>query len=147
MAVSQHKYTFDKNLLMRDAGSVTASRASQVASSAKEIDWGSTPGRVEGVIVIDVSACDATTGDEAYTLEVQLGTVSGFGSGSVFTAQCLKLGGMTFIATNTAVVTTGHFELPFFTEFNSVIYRYMRLYERIAGTTPSIDFVAFASKF
>jgi hypothetical protein len=135
-------YTYDNSLLMKDAGAVTASAGAQVAAAARVLDLGL--GAIEGTVVADVSAIDTVSADEKYEIEWQLSSSSTFAS-DVNVAAVLKLGdsGQTG---GSADNTTGRYELRVSNEFKGTTYRYARLYHRIAGTTPSINYAAFLGK-
>ncbi len=133
-------FTYDNALLMKDAGAVAASGNATVSAAAKILDLGA--GRVDGRVICDVSAIDTTTGDESYVLQVQGSNSSSFASGIVALAS-KQLGGATPTG-NSAATGTGRFEIPFSNEENGTQYRYLRVRYVIAGTTPSINFVAYA---
>jgi hypothetical protein len=141
--MSQQKtYTFDKDMQLADGGAITASAAAQVLGADKILDLGA--GRLDGVAVVDISAIDTVTGDEKYELELQHSNSATFASG-VVTGSTLKVGGTTAVPGNSAATGVGRFELPFCNELQGVIYRYLRLYRRIAGTTPSITNTAWVA--
>lgn len=138
--MSQVKHTYDVNLrLSNGEGAITASAAAQVASAALILDLGA--GRVDVRAITDVTALDVASGDEKYEFEFQLSSSASFatvdGIGGI-----LKLGDST---TNgqSADSVIGRYETMFTNEFNGTIYRYCRLYRRIAGTTPSITSTCF----
>lgn len=142
--MGQRAFTFDKNLQMKDAGAVTASAAAQVGGADKILDLGA--GRVEGTVVLDVSAIDIVTGDEKYEVEFQLSPDATFGTaGDIRCAHVVKLGDATVNGSG-ADSTTGRYEMPVVNEFNGTVYRYARLYTRAAGTTPSINYTGFLAK-
>ena len=143
MAKQQRAATYDHALLLRDAGAVTASAAAQVSAAAKVLDLGA--GRVAGVVMLDISAMDVTSGDEKYELEAQYSNDATFATG-VVVGQVAKLGDSTTTGSS-ADSTTGRYELPVVNEINGTRYRYMRLFQRIAGTTPSINFVGYLTKW
>lgn len=138
----QRGYTFDKDLQLKDAGAVTASAGAQVGGSAKIQDLGS--GRVEGAVVIDVLAISSGGADQKYELELQLSNDSGFASGIVV-AAVVKLGNAATTG-GSANSVAGRIEQWFTNEFQSTRYRYARMYHRIAGTTPSINYTAQIGK-
>lgn len=139
MASNQKAFTFDATLLLKDAGAVTASGNATVESVAKVLDLGAA--RVDARAVFDVSAIDTVTGDESYTLQIQGSNSSTFAS-SVVALASKQIGGATATG-NTAATGTGRYELAFSNEENGVTYRYLRLRYVIAGTTPSVNLVAF----
>jgi len=142
--MSQRQYTYDNNLALKDAGLVAASAAAQVAGAAKVVDLGA--GRVEGAVVIDVSAIETATGDEKYELELQLSNDAAFAAGNVV-AEVVKLGDSSTTGSS-ADSGTGRREMPFTNEVAGTIYRYARMYTRIAGTIATgINYTAFIGLF
>ena len=130
--------TFDLNLRMKDSYAVAADAAAQVASVDKILDIGS--GYVEGLVQIDVTAIDITTGDEFYNLRLQLSNSSSFAA-TVVTSVILPLGDST-VTGGSADTGLGRFELHFSNEFQGTLYRYARMYTDVGGTTPSITYTA-----
>jgi hypothetical protein len=140
MARNSKDSTYDHALLLKDAGAVTATGNASVASVARVLDLGA--GRVDGRVVLDVAAIDTVTGDESYVLQVQVSNSATFASGVVAVAS-KQLGGATPTG-NSAATPIGRYEIHFANEENGVLYRYARVRYVIAGTTPSINFVAYA---
>lgn len=144
MANQSHKYTFDKNLLLKDAGLVAASAAAQVSSADKILDLGA--GRVDGTVVVDWTACEVATGDESYHVELQFSNSATFASTNVV-GSCIKLGDSTVNFGSADTAATGRREIPFTNEIEGTIYRYMRVYTRVAGTVATgINYTAYAAK-
>lgn len=139
----QKTYTFDKNLQMKDSTAVTATGNAQVSAADKILNLGT--GRVDAVVVLDVSAIDTVTGDEKYEIEAQFSNSPSFASG-VVTGNTYKLGGTTAVPGNSAANGTGRYELAICNEIANVLYQYCRLVHRIAGTTPSITYTAYLAK-
>lgn len=139
-------YTYDNSLLFKDAGAITSSAAAQVSGSNKIIDTNNgasgAPSRFDAIMVIDVSAIDTTSANELYDIVVQLSNSATFASG-VVNRCALELG--TTRWGSSASDGTGRYELPFDNEFAENTYRYVRLYTGCAGTTPSINYKAFAA--
>lgn len=136
---------YDADLLLEDGGSAITSSA---AGSGGIIDLGG-PGRVNGVVVADVSAIDFATGDETYELMIQFSDDASF-TGDAKHTLSLPLGDARDGMANNK--ETGRRFIPFMNESNDddvadtlVSYRYMRLYVAVAGTTPSITLKAYAS--
>ena len=141
MARNQKDFTYDNSTLMKDAGLVAASAAATVASSAKQLDFGAA--RVDGRVIIDATAIEVDTGNEKYEIEVQVSNTSGFGAG-IFIAAMLKLGHSS-VSNESASTATGRREIAFTNEINGTVYRYARLYTRIAGTIATgINYSAYA---
>lgn len=132
---SQH--TYDADLLLKAAGLVAASAAAPLV-----IDLG--PGFVDANIVIDVSALEVATGDEIYDIVLEGSNVAALATDSVELAS-MKLGNNP--APADADTTTGRKVLPFRNEMNGTLYRYVRLYTRVAGTIATgINYSAFIAK-
>lgn len=141
--MGQRVYNFDAEMEFKDAGLVAASAAAQVDSADQIIDVG--VGRFEGVMVIDVTACEIASNDELYTVTVQGSSSATFASDiqnlamTDFGATAVRKGGA--IATS-----VGRYELPFCNEQDDIKYRYLRLYTTVAGSIATgINYSAFAS--
>lgn len=141
MANLYSRFTYDNSMKIRAAGeAITATETGSII-----LDLG--PGLMEGYLVADITAIDTTTGDEAYTLMLEVSPDAAFGTaGNIRVAAELRVGGATFTAPNGAADTAGRFAIPFRNERNGTIYRYARLYTLVAGTSPSITFSAFLGK-
>jgi hypothetical protein len=136
-------YTFDKELQLKDSYAVTSSAAAQVSSADKVLTFtGSAFTR--GDVVIDVTALDVASGDEKYTIELQLSDSATFASGVVVAAS-LPLGDSSTTG-NSADTTTGRFVLPATNRYQEYDYLYGRLYTRVAGTSPTITYSAYLGK-
>lgn len=135
-------YTFDKATEMKDAGAVTASAGAQVGGSAKILDLGA--GLMEGTAVLDVTALDVASADEKYEIEWQLSNDAAFATGIVV-AAVVKLGA-TAATGGSAATVIGRVAQLVANEFQGTIYRYARLFHRIGGTTPSINYKAFLAQ-
>jgi hypothetical protein len=159
MATQRRHFTYDPATEMKDAGAVTTSAAAEVESVAKVLDLGA--GRVDAIVVVDVTDIDTTTlvpgdpegdppttdegGDEKYEIEFQVSNSASFSTGNVC-AAVLKLGALTAGTGSSADSATGRYELHVTNEINHTRYRYARLYTRVAGAAPSIDYTAFLGK-
>ena len=141
MANIYSQFTYDNALLIRAVGAaITATETGSVI-----LDLGN--GFQCGNLVLDVTAMDVTTGDEAYSVMLEVSPDATFGTaGNIRVAAELRIGGATFTAPNGAADAVGRFVIPFRNERNGTIYRYARLYTLIAGTSPSITFSAFLAK-
>ena len=123
--------TYDNLLLLKDAGAVTASGAATVAAQARVLDLGL--GRFEARAIIDASAVDTADANETYRVAIQGSNDPAFGSGVV------ELGA-------TTVTGAGRSEARFTSQPNDVIYRYVRAFLTLTGTTPSINSVIYLVK-
>lgn len=135
-------FTFDASLQLKDAGAITADAAAQVAGSAKVLDLGAA--RIGGRVIVDVTAIDVASGDESYALRTQFSNSKTFASG-VIGGPALNFGHSSVLPGESASSAIGRYELPFTNEINGVIYQYMRMYTDVGGTTPSINYGAFAT--
>lgn len=96
---------------------------------------GTTNNRVDGTLVIDVSALEVDTGDELYTIIVQGGDTEAFDNEVANLAQ-LELGDATQLSGAGSHIDTppGRYELHFSNEQAGVLWRYLRVYAVVAGT-------------
>jgi hypothetical protein len=134
---------FDNATNMKDAGLVAASAAATVSAVAKILDLGT--GLMEGQVIVDIAAIEVATGDESYRIEVQLSNSSSFASGIVHSA-ILHVGDstVTFESADSAI---GRYIVPVRNAKNGVLYRYMRIYTRVAGTVATgVNYEAFFTK-
>jgi hypothetical protein len=140
MARNQKDFTYDHATLLKDAGLVATSAAATVASSARQLDLG--PARIDGRVIVDISAVEIDTGNEKYEIEAQVSNTSGFGAGIVITGL-LKLGHSS-VSNESASSGAGRRELHITNEVNGVTYRYLRLFTRVGGTVATgINYSAF----
>lgn len=142
--MSAKHYVFDADLQLKDAGLVASSAAATVSSAAAVLDLGG--GLVEGTVVIDATAIEVGTGNEEYEIEWQLSPDATFGTaGNIVCACVLKLGDSTVNGSG-ADSAAGRYLLRVHNEFAGTLYRYARLYTRIAGTIATgINYSAFLS--
>src|SRR5258708_13738257 len=70
MARQQKDFTFDGNMVLKDAGLVAASGAATVGGVAKVINLGGA-NRIDARAVINVSAIDVAGANELYTVLIQ----------------------------------------------------------------------------
>lgn len=143
MPRNQRDATYDHQLLLKDAGAVTADGVATVAAVARILDLGAA--RIEGRMIADVTAIDVVTGDESYLLRLQFSNSPTFASGVVGGA-IVQLGGATALVGESAASVIGRYEAAFANQVNGITYRYARLYVDVAGTTPSINFIAYLVK-
>lgn len=139
MPLNQKGFTFDAQHLLKDAGAVTSSAAAQVAAANRIIDLGDA--RVDARAIIDVSAIDVSSGDEVYTIEVQVSSSASFAS-DIAIAGLARLGHSSVSFESASTAAPNRREIAFTNEINGVTRRYLRAFHRIAGTTPSINYTA-----
>jgi hypothetical protein len=144
MATNNHNFVFDALLEMKDAGVIGSSAAATVDSVAKVLDLGDK--FCSGNLVIDITALEVATGDEKYEIEWQLSPDATFGTaGNIRCATVVKLGDSTTNGSG-ADSAVGRIVQPVQNEFNGTVYRYARLFTRIAGDIASgINYSAFLS--
>lgn len=134
-------YNFDAEALLKDAGLIAASAAAQVDSAAKIYDAGAA--RMEGTIVIDVTAIEIASNDEEYDIILQGSNSASFASGIENLAQ-LNLGATEVRQGGAQDSTTGRYEMFFTNEQDDTTYRYLRLYTVVAGAIATgINYTAF----
>lgn len=152
-------YSFDANLVFSDnAAAYTAAGFAQVNGADGVINFGGNQGvtplqqaRIDAMCVIDVTALDGVTTDEAYRLIIVGSNVAAFTAGTIQVLAEMELaGGVLSVlgpggAGVTKTATAGRYELPFCTEQNNVKYQYAKLYIVPTGTTPSISFSAYVA--
>src|SRR5690606_5828306 len=125
-AKQRPQYTYDANLLFRDAYAATSSAAAQVDSNARVVDLGT--GFVAADMVIDVSAAAVDGGDDAYLISVELSDDDDCSTGKEFRVASLQIGDAAVIGGDTDM-TTGRYVLPFNNRsVDGDTYRYARIY-------------------
>lgn len=143
MARNQKDFTYDNAVLLKDAGAITADAAAQVGGSNRILDLGA--GRIDARIIIDVAAIDVSSADESYNLRSQYSNSSTFASG-VVGGPNMQLGAAAVLIGESAASVIGRYEMKCSNEINGVIYRYMRMYTDVGGTTPSINYTAYLAQ-
>ena len=137
---SQH--TYDNATLIRAlAAAITSTETGSII-----LDVGAA--MFKGDLVINYSGLDVVTGDEAYTFMLEGSPDATFGTaGNITVCAMQRIGGATGATpVGTADPAAGTITIPFRNERNGVVYRYLRLYTLVAGTSPSIVFTAFLGK-
>lgn len=127
----RNSQTYDNLLLLKDAGNVTVDGAATVGGQARVLDVGlADMGPVKAVV--DSSAVDSTTGDETYGVIIQ---------GS------LDLAFTTPVTLGRADVTqVGRSEIHFRNNQSGTIYRYIRAFFDVGGTTPILNATIFVAR-
>jgi hypothetical protein len=143
MARNRFDYTFDSDTELKDtSAAIAVSAAAQVGGADKVLDLGA--GRMDGVVVIDVTALNVAAGDEA-TVFFQLSdggpTTALFEAGNWIAGASKIFGDVTLNGSKVDSVI-GHYELPVSNEINGTVYRYARLYTLIAAAG-SLTYRAF----
>lgn len=131
--LDNRKIIWDADCEMKDSYAVTASALASVDSVAKIFDTGG--GYTTGLLDIYVSAIDGTssTGDILYEISLQGSASSTFGT-PIVTLCTLELGGA---AKNKATRNdaAGLYKLFWSNMFADTVYRYLRVYTTVTGTT------------
>lgn len=140
---NKRHFNFDSDLEMKDAGLVAADAAAQVDSANKILDLGAS--RVDGTVVVDVTAIEIASNDERYDICWQLSSSSTFAS-TVVQGPILALGALETLIGADTDSATGRYELKVSNEVNGTIYRYARLYTNVTGNIATgINYSAFLS--
>lgn len=142
MANLYSQRTYDNALLIRAlAAAITSTETGSVI-----LDLGD--GLFDANLIVDYSAMDKVTGDEGYHFMLEGSPDATFGTaGNIMNVAQLLIGGATATAPNGAAdAASGRLCIPFRNERNGVLYRYVRLYTKLSGTSPSIVFMAFLAK-
>ena len=147
--------TQDANLLLKDAGLIAADDICQVGGADQILDVGA--GHFQGDLVIDVTACEVASNDEAYRVTLQGSNSATFASG-VVPLQTMCFGAYESLGTSLGYdvdVTTGRYILPVHNfgyttagdAGTGTYFRYLRLVVDVAGTIATgINFTAWLSK-
>lgn len=142
MARNRVDFTFDYDLRLKDAGLIAADDIAQVGGSDRILDLGDA--RFDGRVIIDATAVEVDSGNEAYELVLEFSDSATFASGIVqgpkFTLGDASATVMLAADTDNGA---GRYELHFTNEQNGVIYRYMRLQIDVTGTIATgVNFTA-----
>ena len=130
---------YDFTLSMKDAGLVAASAAATVYGAAKIANVGNA--RVDGRLVIDVTAIELASNDELYSVAIQGSTSATFAS-AIEELAVVNLGAAEVIGGDSDS-TVGRYEIPFSNVKAGVTYPYLRVYTTVAGTVATgINYVA-----
>ncbi len=116
----------------------------------------SAAGRTEGIWCMNITAIDFSSADESYQLHLFASNDSAFGNGNVdliafrdFAAVTAGRKVATIMGATLAIPPTNAAGLrvytPFSNLFGNTVYRYLKCYAVIAGTTPSITLTSWLS--
>jgi hypothetical protein len=140
MTRNSKDFTYDHDLRLKDAGLIAADAAAQVGGADKILNLGL--GRVDGRVIVDVTAIEVATGDESYRIKTQFSNSATFASGVVGGTQ-LHLGDSSVLIGESADSVVGRYELPYTNEITGTVYQYMRIYTDVTGTIATgINYVA-----
>ena len=115
-------YPYDSEMVLHDGTAITSDGAGTVAY----YDVGGSF-RFPAAAVVNVTAADDASSDETYDVIIQGSAASNF-------ATIKQLGSMTVTRGD-----TGRFTILFDNEQDGTVYRYIRVYFDVGGTTPSIS--------
>lgn len=134
----------DKVTQLRDAYASSTSAQTQVDGANAQLDFGANAPFVEVRLTSIITAIDTANGDEKYELEWQLSDSATFASG-VVVANVLKVGDSSVTGSSADTVAGSAITNVVNNEWQGKRYRYGRIFQRIAGTTPSINWLCFAT--
>lgn len=131
------------------SGGAQTLTATGYMGSPNTVPWGA--GRVGGIMAIDVSAIDVSSGDETYKFHLFGSNDNSFGNGNVellafhdLAAAAAVRQVATILGASPAIPPSGltgtMIYLPFLNLMQRITYQYLRGYVVIGGTTPSITF-------
>ena len=133
----------DTEHILKDMGLIAADAAGQVDSSDVIVDLGD--GLVEGNMIVDCAAIELDNDDENYKICLQGSSKSDFAD-TIEDLAILELGTLETLGGDVDS-TTGRYIVPFRTERNGTIYRYVREYCDVSGTIATgINFSAYLGK-
>lgn len=142
-------FSYDEDLILKDAGLVASSAAATVGGSAKVIDLGSGQGlktpEYEGTLVVDATVIEVASNDELFMVQVQMANEAAFDT-TAFAVATLVLGAAE-VTGNAADTPAGQYVLKFCNRGpDGTRYRYLRLHTEVAGTIATgINYSAYAS--
>ena len=119
----------DYTHILKDAGLVAASAPGTISGEAKIVNLGA--GLVEGVMVVDVTAIEIASNNEFYKISLQGSSESDFAS-DYEDLSILELGPAETLSGDTDS-TIGRYKVPFRTERNGTVYKYVRSYTHVSG--------------
>ena len=142
----------DANMQFASAQTLTATGYINNSNAVLDVQ----PGRFTGMLALDITAIDMTSGDETYKINLFGSNDNAFGNGNVdllafhdFAAATAGRQVATILAASPAIPPTGLagsiIYLPFTNLMQGFIYRYLKLYLVAAGTTPSITLSAWVA--
>jgi len=127
----RNSQTYDNLTLLKDVSAVTVDGPATVASVARVLDMGL--GRFSAKAIVDSAAVDLVDLNETYIVSIQGSNSATFASGVV------TLGSGT-------VTAAGRAEVHCTNEIGGVLYRYIRAYIDVGGTSPSINSTIYLAK-
>lgn len=147
------EFTVPFDAMLDLSGGAQTLTATGYMGSPNQVDIGQ--GRLTGLMAIDISAIDVSSADETYTFYLLGSNDVSWGNGNVEQLATHNVGAVRPIATilgaSPAIPPTGvtgsMIFLPFTNLMQGIVYRYIRGYVVIAGTTPTITFRSWVAPF
>jgi len=138
------------------SGGAQTLTATGYMGSPNQVDIGQ--GRLTGLMAIDISAIDVSSVDETYKFYLLGSNDVSWGNGNVELLAMHDIGAAsavrqiaTILGASPAIppagVTGSMIFLPFSNLMQGIVYRYIRGYVVIAGTTPTITFRSWVAPF
>jgi hypothetical protein len=146
VAIARKYFSFDRKNAFADDLTMTASGRAQLSSADVELNMGE--GYYEGVLVIDISAIDTASSDEAYTFVLEGCNTTGFGSGNIEQLAYKRIEHASSSGTvgrQNITHAAGRYYIPFMNQQGGAQYQYLTLNVVIGGTTPSVTFSAWVA--
>ncbi len=138
---SFRNYPVDANAQLKASAAVTSSAAGSLIADVGDAYF-------EGRLVVDVSAMDIASTDEFYGIILQGSPDSDFGTAGNIVELCqISIGAKgPRLSDADKDDTVGRYVIPVHNQWNGVTFRYLRLYTKVAGTTPTITYEAHLTK-
>ena len=133
-----NQFLLDSELVLKVSAAVAAP-----AAEALILDLGL--GRMDGEVVIDLTAVKISANDERYNVIAQFSNSATFASG-VQNGAAIDFGATEVREGGAADSTIGRYKLPVTNVVNDVHYRYMRLYTYTIGTSETMTYAAWLTK-
>jgi hypothetical protein len=149
--------SFDAATELKDAGLIAADAAAQVGGADQILDLaaddgvdgppsGSDGSRIDGTVIVDVSAVEIASNDENYKIIAQVSNSPTFASG-IKNVGILELADTVVASGGADDGEVGHYEFGISNEVNGVAFRYLRLFTDVSGTIATgIDYTAHFAK-
>jgi hypothetical protein len=150
--IPQFTLPVDANMQFASAQTLTATGFVNNSNAVLDLQ----PGRFMGMLALDITALDITSGNETYQLSLLGSNDNTFGNGNVdllafhdFAAAPAGRIIPTLLAASPTIPDAGRagslIAIPFTNIMQGFIYRYLKLDAVLAGTTPSITLSAWVT--
>jgi len=142
----------DANMQFASAQTLTATGYINNSNAVLDLQ----PGRFTGMLALDITALDVSSANETYQLALFGSNDNAFGNGNVdllafhdFAAATAGRIVPTILAASPTVPPSGLsgqiMAIPFTNLMQGFVYRYLKLYATLGGTTPSITLSAWVT--